>query len=206
MVKSAFSNLVFDFGNVLLDIDIPGAMDRLMGLLRKDADRTRIDQVLLQYERGKVSNEIFINTVISQSGRHVQALDVIEAWNSMLIGIPASRLEMLLKLRKKYKVYLLSNTNALHIEWVRRYMARTYGHRDFEAVYFDHAYYSHEIGERKPDASIFQYLIRDTGLVPGESLFLDDHLPNIEAALALGFGTHLKREEEEITDVLRNLY
>ena len=203
MPDAIYRNLLFDFGQVIIDIDIPGAMDRLMRLLKADGDRDRIQRILLDYECGKVSTDILINSVISQSQPNVQALDVIEAWNSMLIGIPHYRLDMLKKLRESYSVYLLSNTNALHIEWVHRYMHRTFGTRDFEKEYFDTVYYSHLIGHRKPSPEIFQYVMDDVFLEPAATLFLDDNVDNINAAQAMGFGTHLVLPGEEIAEFLK---
>jgi putative hydrolase of the HAD superfamily len=171
--------------------------------MRPDANREVIDQIHIEYECGRVSDDIFINTLISQSQRHVQALDIIEAWNSMLIGIPDYRLDMLLQLRERYQVYLLSNTNSLHLEWIHRYMDRTYDVRDFEDRYFDGAYYSHHLGARKPDASIFTQVIEHAELIPEQTFFMDDMPANIEIAKQLGFATKLVADGEEIAAYLR---
>lgn len=203
MSAAGYRNLLFDFGNVLIDIDVKGAIARLESFMRPDANREIIDRIHIEYECGRVSDDIFINTLISQSQRHVQALDIIEAWNSMLIGIPAYRLDMLLQLRDRYKVYLLSNTNNLHLEWIHRYMDRTYDVSDFEERYFDGAYYSHDLGARKPDASIFMQVIEQASLNPRQTLFMDDMPANIEIAKQLGFATKLVTDGEEIAVYLK---
>jgi putative hydrolase of the HAD superfamily len=203
MNAEKYKNLLFDFGNVIIDIDVPGATERVTSLLRKDANREVVDRILIEYECGRVSTDIFINTLLSQSERHVQALDIIEAWNSMLIGIPGYRLEMLLMLRDRYNVYLLSNTNELHIEWVRRYLEKRDGTRLFDRKYFDAAYYSHIIRARKPDAAIYQHVIDDALLTPGLTLFMDDVQANLDTAKQLGFGTYLVKPGEEIAEYLK---
>lgn len=196
-------NLLFDLGNVIIDIDVEGAFENLGKLFRPDASRDIIDRIILEYECGRVSSEIFINTLLSQSFRHVQALDIIEAWNSMLIGIPAHRLEMLLGVREDHQVYLLSNTNALHLEWVYRYLARVHNVTEFEKEYFHKAYYSHLIGDRKPLSSIFEYIIEDASLIPGDTLYMDDIEANLDAARDFGFNTYLVKPGEEISEFLK---
>lgn len=201
MSKFPVRNLLFDLGNVLIDIDIPGAHTRIRQLFREDASKEVIDQALLKYECGKISTEIFINALLSQSQRHVQALDIIEAWNSMLIGMPASRIDMLYQLKPHFPLYVLSNTNALHIEWVHRYMKREHGLHRFEDL-FTTTYYSHLVRDRKPNASIFEFITADAGIVPEQTLFLDDLPENIETAESIGFQTCLVRPGEEVSEIL----
>ena len=203
MTAAAYRNLLFDFGNVIIDIDVPGAIDKLTSFMRKDANREEIDRIQLAYECGRVSDDVFINAFIKQSKPNIQALDIIEAWNSMLIGIPPYRLEMLLQLREKYNVYLLSNTNSLHIQWIHRYMERIYADRNWEKRYFDQVYYSHDIGARKPEETIFMHVIDDALLTPGRTLFIDDMEANIETAARMGFGTKQLGQGEEVAEFLK---
>lgn len=203
MLASTYHNLLFDFGNVIIDIDVEGAINKLKAFQRPDSNRDVIDHIYHEYECGRVSDELFINTFISQSRHDVQALDIINAWNSMLIGIPAHRLDMLLQLRDQYNVYLLSNTNSLHLEWVHRYMQRIFNVKDWERTYFDGTYYSHNIGTRKPDAKIYQYVIDDALLTPENTLFMDDLEANIVAAEKLGFGTKLVQPKEDVAEFLK---
>ncbi len=203
MLSTQYRNLLFDFGNVLIDLDIPSAIDRMKALINKDTGADMFTEVILKYETGKVSTDIFINTILSQCPPKVQALDVIEAWNSMLIGIPDYRLEMLTLLRSKYNLYLLSNTNELHLEWVRRYLQNKFRIYDFEQRYFDAVYYSHLVKDRKPNPTIFQHIIADTHLTPSLTLFMDDVQENLDTAGQLGFGTYLVKEQEEIAEFLK---
>ena len=195
--------LLFDLGNVIIDLDINKSFEKLQQLCRPDADQSKIDAVILKYECGRVSTEIFINTLLSQSYSDVQALDIIEAWNSMLLGIPGKRLEMLRKLKSIYNVHLLSNTNWLHLEWVHRYLKTEHNVNDFENEFFHTAYYSHIIGDRKPKPSIFYHVISDASLIAGETLYMDDVQENLNTASDLGFQTYLVKPGEEIGEYLK---
>jgi FMN phosphatase YigB (HAD superfamily) len=203
MRTDQYHYLLFDFGNVLFDIDIPLAYDRIRALMKKDADPSIFKAAAMKYETGKITTDFFINAVLSQCGPRVQALDVIEAWNSMLIGMPEHRLSMLELLRPHYRLYLLSNTNELHIQWVSRYLKQQYGMHDFEERYWDGVYYSHKVHDRKPNLSIFQRIMTDTGMAPTQTLFMDDVQENIDAAIQLGFETHLVQPPDDIAVFLK---
>jgi putative hydrolase of the HAD superfamily len=191
-------NLLFDLGNVIIDIDVQKTFSALENYFRHE-----IDRVIVEYECGRVATEIFINSLLKQSHRHVQALDIVEAWNSMLIGIPSYRLEMLRILRPNFNLYLLSNTNALHLEWVYRHLSKVHNVQDFEKQHFHQAYYSHLVGDRKPLPSIFQHIIDDALLTPGNTLYMDDVKENLDAAEQLGFRTYLVKPGEEIAEYLK---
>jgi putative hydrolase of the HAD superfamily len=204
MLSNKYRNLLFDFGNVLIDLDIPLTFERIKALVKKDASEEVINEAVLKYETGKISTDIFINTLLSQCPPKVQALDIIEAWNSMLIGMPAYRFEMLTMLKPKYNLYMLSNTNELHIEWIQRYLKKQHKIDDFEKQYFDDVYYSHLVGDRKPNVSIYEHVIKDAGLTPSLTLFMDDVQENLDVASKLGFGTYRVKEKEEIAEFLKS--
>jgi len=196
-------NLLFDLGNVIVEIDVDGAHDRLRKMYKADADEAVIQKAFLDYECGRISTAIFINALLKHCERRYQAIDIIEAWNSMIVGIPGHRLEMLLQLRDQYKVYLLSNTNELHLEWIHRYLRKEHKIDTFEKTYFDIAYYSHLVGDRKPNASLFKFIREDSYLVPALTLFMDDVQENLDTADKLGFQTYLVTPGEEIGEYLR---
>lgn len=202
-MKNKIRNLLFDLGNVIVDIDIDGAYERLGKIFPDKAREDVVRKVFLDYECGRISTDIFINNLLRQSIPKIQAVDIIEAWNSMLIGIPEYRLVMLEKLRAKYNVYLLSNTNALHLEWVHRYLRRVHQVDRFEETYFDQAYYSHLVGDRKPNASIFKFVVEDTFMTPALTLYMDDLQENLDVARKLGFETYLVKPGEEIAEFLK---
>jgi len=196
-------NLLFDLGNVIIDLDLDKTHDGLKQLFRKDADKNIIDRIFIEYECGRVSTDIFLNTLLGQCSHKVQAFDLIETWNSMLVGIPEYRLEMLLLLRKDYNVYLLSNTNSIHLDWVHDYLYRIHNVDDFERTFFDQVYYSHLVGDRKPLASFYKYVIDDVFMTPEITLYMDDIKENIDAAKKLGFLTYQVTPEVDIAEYLK---
>jgi FMN phosphatase YigB (HAD superfamily) len=114
------------------------------------------------------------------------------AWNSMLGELPAERWHILEMAAKYYRTFLLSNTNAIHLPYYFNRIKKVYGTHGYTHL-FEKTYYSYELGLRKPNADIFQYVLSDTGINPKETMFIDDFIENIETARQLGFQTcHLK--------------
>lgn len=181
--------LLFDLGNVLFEIDIPGCSQRIYELLKEDVDKAQFRADFKEknegLETGEISKGVFVNFILSHCKRDVQALDVITAWNSMLIGMPDKHFDLLERCRKKYKVYLLSNINEFHIKRFKEMIVEDHGITDFDS-YFDHCFYSSEIGWRKPDPACYEYVIREIGLPAGDIFFMDDTLANVEAAKEAG--------------------
>ena len=200
-------NLLFDYGNVIIDIDIPTAFENIQNLYpetpKEEAWKKEFFELMKKYEVGQISTELFINGVLKNAKKKKQALDVIEAWNSMLVGIPQYRLIMLEALREKYNVVLLSNTNAMHIEWANKHLLEIHGVDNFEKRYFDDVYYSHVVGMRKPNPDIFKHVCSHSYLTPENTLFIDDMEENILAAKVLGFQVHLSPPEKEIAEYLK---
>jgi putative hydrolase of the HAD superfamily len=204
---SSITTLLFDFGNVIIDIDIPGATSRLESLVKDGYNlpkaRNQMKDLVIALETGQIAAAAFTDGMLEMSRSDVRPEDVEEAWNSMLIGIPRYRLAMLEVLKERYSVQMLSNINPLHMDWVHAHLRNSHGVTDFESRYFTGVYYSHLIGRRKPDADAFEFVIEDSFLTPGNTLFIDDMPENIAAAKRLGFQTHLSLPEEEIAEYLK---
>ncbi len=203
------ANILFDFGNVIIDIDIPGAIDRIAALRSPKVTEETYDReiraLVRKYEVDAISTDLFINGILKYADVKVQARDVITAWNSMLVAIPEYRLTMLETLKHNFGLYMLSNTNYLHIEWVHDHLRTTHHIEDFESRFFDVVYYSHLIKARKPDSEAFEHVIRDAMITPEKTLFIDDNEANIEAASALGFQTLLSPPEKDVAEDLKLL-
>ena len=201
------SNLCFDFGNVLIDIDIEGAKHRLFELMQSGHDpekvHAEIEHLIREYEVDEISTREFLDAMKAMARPEIEDDTIINAWNSMLLGIPQYRFGMLELLKENYNVFLLSNTNSLHIDWVHHYLRDTYQIMQFEKTFFDDHYYSYEIGKRKPDSEYFLHVIDDAMITPARSLFIDDIEENVRAARQLGFQTIHLRPEEEIAEVLK---
>ncbi|MBK9336544.1 MAG: HAD family phosphatase [Lewinellaceae bacterium] len=199
---SAIQNIIFDFGNVLFDLDLEATnrhMERLLGdRYAATRDKLLTSDVFRLYEVGGLSTEEFVDTLCRAAEPPLRSEDVVAAWNSIFIGMPPERFEMLLRLRRRYNVFLLSNINDLHANWIDAYMAREHGLSDFQTRYFDAVYYSHLLRLRKPDRDIYEYVLADAELVPEQTVFIDDLTPNIEAARQAGITGILKTPDVDI--------
>ncbi len=141
--------------------------------------------IFFKYETGKIDTTTFRNEIREKTGIEMSDEAFDQAWNAMIVGIPQERAVLLKKLAKRYDLYMLSNTSALHAPVFERMYHEAAGitmHQAFKKVY-----YSYEIGCHKPDAEAWEYVIRDAGINPGETLFLDDNIHNIKASQELGF-------------------
>lgn len=199
-------NIIFDFGNVLFDLDLP-AIERNLKLLCGEnfaaaKEKLLRDKVFELYETGGLSTEEFVDTLRLAAQPPLTEGQVVAAWNSIFIGMPKARFEMLLQLRQRYKVFLLSNINDLHASWIDDYMVREHGIGDFHARYFDGVYYSHLIRLRKPDREAYEYVLADAELIPEETVFFDDMEINVEAARELGIRGILHPAGREIGEAV----
>jgi glucose-1-phosphatase len=124
----------------------------------------------------------------------------------MLLQLPKHRLDMLSRLKEKYNVYLLSNTNKTHVDWVDGYLRTVHGFTidDFDKHYFHKVYYSHLIHLRKPNVNCYAFVLQDAQLKPEETLFIDDNAENIMGAKKVGIQTYLHKIGDEIVDVLKD--
>lgn len=205
-------NIIFDFGNVLLDIDIPRTFDSLAHYLGEDYRQKLIKiypegNLFDDFEVGKIREDFFLETLRNVADTPLSIRTLREAWNAMLMCIPPQRLEMLVRLRQNYRVFLLSNTNETHLEWVDGYLRQVFNFdiQYFNKTFFEKAYYSHEIGFRKPNANIYEFVMQDAQILPNETLFIDDNADNIAMAQQLGWQTILLPIRAEIVDRLAHL-
>ena len=202
-------NVIFDFGNVLFDLDLPSIERHLRQYLGEQFEaagkKMRRDRVFELYETGGLSTEEFVDTLRFAVDPPLDGQQIISAWNSIFIGMPKHRFDMLMRLRQRYKVFLLSNINELHAAWIDDYMVREHGIADFQSLYFDAVYYSHLIRLRKPDREIYEYVLADAEILPEETIFFDDMEANVEAARQTGIRSVLHPAGKEIEEVVSSL-
>ncbi len=201
-------NIIFDLGGVILNIDTRLTEQAFVAMGAKDFSsyfgHGFADSFFKDYETGHISDRQFIDslkTLISAGARgdsgstnEKELTDerVMKAWNALLLDFPAERIELLRSLARRYRVFLFSNTNAIHLEAFRKIYKDTFGGGSLDD-HFEKAYYSHLMGLRKPDPTPFKQIIKDNGLVASETLFVDDALINVEGAIAAGLqGLYLK--------------
>lgn len=204
-------NIIFDFGNVLFDLDLPAFEREMKTLTGRYFDRAKEkllhERVFELYETGGLSTGEFVEKIVAHLNGVPQCTpeQVITAWNAIFIGMPRHRFELLLRLRQRYKVFLLSNINELHEQWIADYMLREHRIADYESRYFDGVYFSHLIRLRKPTREAFEYVLADAELLPEETIFFDDLLENVEAARSVGIQGVWHEPATEIGERLRNL-
>lgn len=194
--------IIFDLGGVILNLDysLTTKAFQSLGLKNFDEIYAQANQTSLfdDLETGKISAQFFINSLLPYLPQGVTANKVVHAWNAMILDFPQERLNLLIELRKTNKVYLLSNTNEIHIQAVNRSLAKT-TEKPLE-YFFDKVFLSHEVGLRKPNEEIFQYVCNDQNINPSTALFIDDTIRHVEGAKRVGLNAiHL--ENQSILDL-----
>jgi putative hydrolase of the HAD superfamily len=181
--------IIFDLGGVLYEVDVQRSMEAFGRLGLKNFDRfyTLKEQTALfdRLETGKIDDDEFAAHINRYSEAPLSKTQVTEAWNALLLGMRPEIPALLEKIRSKYPVYLLSNTNSFHLNFIDEEMKEQFGLPDLRCL-FDRAYYSFEIGMRKPGREIYDHVIRENNLDPGTTLFLDDNADNVKGALSAG--------------------
>ena len=201
------TTLIFDFGNVFINLDKDGARLNALNLLGIDRFGDWMLQTNESYEKGLIPTEEFIYFYMDKFPK-ISEYGIMDIWNYIIEDFPEYRLKFIKKLakEKRFKLILLSNTNHLHIEWVK------YKLLFFEEFYdcFDRFYLSHEINMRKPEPEIFNYVLNQDNLKPEECLFIDDDKKNTQAASSLGINTwNIDPKKEDVVDLFSkypNLY
>ena len=188
--------VILDLGGVLLNIDYEKTRKAFAGLGIEDFNahynQFKGSTLFDDLETGKIKAEDFYQAFREQTGLKTEDDRIRKAWNAMLLDFPNTRVQFLKDLRKKYRLFLLSNTNAIHHDEFQRHFRETSGENAIDDL-FDKAYYSHLIGSRKPETEPFEHILKDQNLKPGETLFVDDTQSNLKGAITLGIQTiHLQ--------------
>ena len=199
MIKTETEAIIFDLGGVLINLDYQLTSKAFidLGLTDFDATYSQLQQTDLfdRFETGAISSFHFINRLLDQLPQGTSGNKVVHAWNAMILDFPEERLLWLLKMKQRYRIFLLSNTNTLHMEAVRRSLERTIGHQRLED-YFEQVYLSCEMGLRKPNPEIFSRVCEEQGLNPATTVFIDDSPQHVEGAASIGLqALHLKPGE-----------
>ena len=186
---SNIKNILFDLGGVILDINVQATLKQFYELgfpaeLMQFPNSMTTD-LYFKYETGKLNTEQFRNQIRKAAGVEMTDRAFDEAWSAMLVRFPEERVALLNELSKRYKLYMLSNTSALHVKVFEKMYLASAGESMHQV--FDKIYYSHEIGWHKPDREAWEYVIKDAAINPEETLFLDDNIHNIKASQELGF-------------------
>lgn len=182
-------NIIFDLGGVVLNLD-QGRTLRAFKRLGIDLDEiNHEDPVFIDYELGRTSEEIFLQTMHTYLKGNASKDQIKDAWNAMLLDLPQERVNFLMALKKRYRIFLLSNTNHTHMEAIYR----EHGIEVFNTL-FERCFLSYKMGTRKPIPACYTQVVSELGIEASETVFIDDSPINIKGAAQAGLHTILANE------------
>ena len=184
--------LIFDLGNVIIDIDYEFSMNELRKLLPEDK-HPLVAQFFPSkfhndYEKGLIGSPEFRDAVRHLYQENWTDAQIDWVWNSLLREIPQERLDLVARLKEKFGTGILSNTNEIHILKMDEILQEKAGIASMHA-FCDHVFLSHEMGLAKPDEAIYEAVIEKIGLPASKVLFFDDLPANLEGAKRVGLQT-----------------
>jgi glucose-1-phosphatase len=189
MNMEGIQNVIFDLGGVIINLDNRLTEKAFFDLGAKDFRKYFghgfAASFFSDYEVGKISDQQFISDLKKMIDVDVPDQVIIDAWDALLLNFPPERIHLMRDLKKKYRIFLFSNTNALHLKKVQSIYQNEFGGGSLED-HFEKTYYSHLIHLRKPDAASFEYIIRENKLTPSATMFVDDAQVNVAGANAVG--------------------
>ncbi|MBR4712933.1 MAG: HAD family phosphatase [Paludibacteraceae bacterium] len=200
-------NILFDLGGVIVDIDMEQlsrgfrsiGMSKWFMIFRKRS----IKKEMSLYMCGKTSTADFVAWLKRHCGKNTTDKEICDTFNSVLVALPDHVLGMIDQLHEQHPTYLLSNINDLHYnEVLDRWFG---GERTNITQHFDKVFFSHEMGLEKPDPEIFKQVIKESGIRPEETVFIDDTQENLDSAKQLGFHTLLADRERMWEKALRDM-
>lgn len=203
-MKIACSAIIFDLGGVILNIDYgltKKAFEQL-GLSDFDAIYSKAAQsgIFDLFETGQISSARFINHMLDHLPSGTTANQVVDAWNAMLLDLPQKKLDFLLQLKQNKRIFLLSNTNEIHVEKFNRIVHRATGNESLNP-YFEKVYFSNVLGMRKPHAETFLHVCAENDLDVATTFFIDDSIQHVEGAREAGLLVHHLQANESILDL-----
>lgn len=203
-----YDTLIFDIGNVIVDIDYMRPVAEFQKLTNVDfaeiASYNRDHKLFDTFEKGKLSEAEFHNELRRFLRPGVTDRQILDAWNSILIAYPTHKLQLLNQLKNNYRVLALSNINETHVRELDRVAAEQLGAAAF-SDFFHKAYYSHEMGLRKPEKEIYQEVLRTENLDPARTFFVDDLAENVASALQVGLDAYQLTERDKLQQLLEQV-
>ncbi|MFC5284652.1 HAD family hydrolase [Pedobacter alpinus] len=195
-------NIIFDYGNVIFTIDFKRTQQAFIDLGIKNVEDFFAHKghhtIFDEFEKGNISAAEFRKGIREASNcPELTDGEIDTAWNSLLIGVIDGNHDLLLALKSKYRTFLLSNINEIHLEFITKYLQKTFNLNGNDC-FFEKIYYSHLVRKRKPNTDIFEQVLTENNLNPAETLFIDDSPQHIEGAKSLGINTYLMTYPDSI--------
>jgi FMN phosphatase YigB (HAD superfamily) len=185
-------NIIFDLGGIFMNIDYQRTEDAFihLGVTHFPAMFTQhhANPLFADFETGKIPPETFYIRFRKAVGIPLTDTQICDAWNAMLLDFPPERIDWLQQIGRRYRIFLFSNTNQVHYDAFLEQFRKDTGLPELNGL-FEKAYYSHELGLRKPHPASFLHILQEQGLAADETLFIDDTFKNIEGAKAAGLQT-----------------
>jgi len=192
VIPTEIKNIIFDLGGVIINLSVDATVkkfSKLTGLSEETLYQKLIKSDLFkEHEKGTVSDKDFRDRVRSILDVTCTDGEIDESWNAMLLDVPNERIELLKHLKKRYRLFLLSNTNEIHLLRFTQTFAALQGNPSLDNL-FEKVYYSHRMSMRKPDREIFEFVLNENALVANQTLFLDDNIDNLNGAASVGIKT-----------------
>lgn len=208
-MNSSIDNIIFDLGGVIINLDYS-----LTTQAFKDLGLTNFDEMYSQaaqtglfdrFEKGLVSPSYFVNALLDYMPAGTTPNQIVAAWNAMILEFPMENIDLLRTLKKKYRIFLLSNTNEIHIQYFNRKLSQMVFENDL-IPFFEKVYFSSEVNMRKPELEIFERVIKEQNLARTNTIFIDDTLQHIEGAQKAGIKTfHFQKGARNLKTILEDL-
>ena len=200
-----YEAIIFDLGGVIINLNYQKTEQEFRRLFGNDFSelysKKSQTEIFNKLETGHISEKQFVEAMQKSSSQTVSHQDIIAAWNAMLLDIPKERIELLEKIGKQKRIFLLSNTNEIHKIAFDKIVVENHQMKGLEPL-FEKAYFSHLVGMRKPNREIFDFVIKENNLNPQKTLFIDDSPQHIEGALLTGLNAyHLEVDKNSVLDL-----
>ena len=205
---TAFKNLIFDLGEVIVDIDYSVTVAEFQKLALVDFSEvisySAQHELFDHFEKGIISASHFRDILRQFLRPGTTDEEIDNAWNALIVAYPAEKFELLKELKTRYKTLALSNTNEIHLAALNEAARTKLNVPDFGSI-FHAAYYSNLTGHRKPEKEIYELVMQKESMEPGETFFVDDKKENIEAAKSLGWSAYQLADRNQLFDLLAEL-
>lgn len=208
-MRNDIDTILLDLGGVLIDVDYHASARAFKALGFQDFDTlySKAQQAHLfdGFETGETTPWEFRERIRQLFRPDITDEQIDTCWNAMLGSIPDERIELVKRLKERYRVLLLSNTNAIHVLAFSAIVRHENGIADIKTL-FHGAYYSCEVGLRKPNAEVYHHVLREQGSLPERTLFIDDSLHHVVGARVAGLrAEHLDLAQEDVVRLVGRL-
>ena len=211
-MNDKITTLIFDLGVVIINIDPSLTIKEFNLLAKRNSDilngldykifkSNEMLNFFFDFEKGLISENNFRNSLNNLVGINLENNDFDKIWNKLILSINYNIIDLIISLKNKYNVFILSNTNSIHEKFYNNLFIKKYnlGLKDI----FHKVYYSHEIHLRKPEIEIYKLILDKNNILGCEIMFFDDINENLIASKNLNFNTFQVLEIDKFEKFLK---